>query len=53
MVSMVRKIGTQDYEDVQADHLGEWSHSVIYRVMGLNEIIVSVVGNVVTSKTTA
>ena len=52
MVSMVRKIGTQDYEDLQADHLGEWSHSVIYCVTGLNEIV-SVVGNVVTSKTTA
>ena len=52
MVSMVKKVGTQDYEDLQADHLGEWSHSTIYSVTGLDEVV-SVVGNVVTSNRTA
>lgn len=52
MVSMVQKVGTQNYEDLRADHLGEWSHSAIYCMTGLNEVV-TVVGNVVNSKTTA
>ena len=34
MVAMVRKVGTQDFEHLRADHLGEWSHLAIYRVTG-------------------
>lgn len=39
MASMVRKVGTEDFEDMRADDLGEWSHSAIYCVTGLNEVV--------------
>ena len=39
MASMVRKVGTEDFEDMRADDLGEWSHSAIYCVTVLNEVV--------------
>ena len=42
MASMVRQVGTEDFEDVRADVIGEWMHSSVY----LSEVI-SVIGSVV------
>ena len=49
MASMVKKVGTEDFEDVRADYLGEWSHSTVYCVAGLNEVL-KVVGNIVVQR---
>jgi hypothetical protein len=49
MASMVRKIGTEDFEDVQPDVSLTWSHSAVYCTKNLDEVI-SVIGSVVDEK---
>jgi hypothetical protein len=46
MASMVQKIGTEDFEDVQPDVSSTWSHSAVYCTKNLDEVI-SVIGSVV------
>jgi hypothetical protein len=46
IASMVRKIGTEDFEDVQPDVSSAWSHSAAYCTKNLDEVI-SVIGSVV------
>jgi hypothetical protein len=46
MASMVRKIGTEDFENVQPDVSLAWSHSAVYCTKNLDEVI-SVIGSVV------
>ena len=49
MASMVRKVGTEDFEDVRTDSLGQWSHSAVYCVAGLNDVV-KVVGNIIVTQ---
>jgi hypothetical protein len=49
MASMVQKIGTEDFEDVQPDVSSTWSHSAVYCTKNLDEVI-SVIGSVVDEK---
>ncbi len=49
MASMVQKIGTEDFEDVQPDVSSTWSHSAVYCTTNLDEVI-SVIGSVVDEK---
>jgi hypothetical protein len=49
MASMVRKIGTENFEDVQPDVSSTWSHSAVYCTKTLDEVI-SVIGNIVDEK---
>jgi hypothetical protein len=48
MASIVRKIGTEDFEDVQPD-VSIWSHSALYCTKNLDEVIL-VIGSVVDEK---
>ena len=50
MVSMVRKVGTEDYEDVRADVIGEWMHSAVYCIKHVGDIK-GVIGTIVATPT--
>ncbi len=47
MASMVWKVGTEDFEDVQPDVSSTWSHSAVYCTKNLAEVtlVIGSIGN--------
>ncbi len=47
MASMVRKVGTEDFEDVRPDVSLTWSHSAVYCMKNLDDVtlVIGSVGN--------